>query len=178
VSTAYEFYEAVRDHLIFKESSYQNKPKPPFEATNYMLFYFAADEKDAEGKECAHVMDRSQMWDCTKLPGCSTAYDFVGMPDSLVLMRTLPCACGCCYSGLYDHCTNVDIVGSFADRPMRQIHVDCPERLQEPLSAYTIAVLKAFARDHDVRVGSLAKPLLIEFVRTSLPEFIDPVAPN
>jgi hypothetical protein len=180
VSTAYEFYEAVRQHLIFVEQTYTNKAKPPFEATNYMLFYFAADAEDAEGKHCDYVMDRTQMWDCTKLPGSSTSYDFVGMPRSLVKMRTLPCPCGFCCAGAYDYCTNIDIVNVFVDRPMRQIHVACPERLQEPLNNYTVTVLKAFMREHGKRIpGGAGKPALIALVTAQLPDYIDPAAaPN
>jgi hypothetical protein len=46
VSTAYQFFEAVEDHLVFKGSSYEKKAKPPFEATGepiswlFTMFFF------------------------------------------------------------------------------------------------------------------------------------------
>ena len=66
VSNAYEFYEAVSKHLVLTEKSYASKPKPPFEATNYLLYYFAANEQDAVGKTCHFVLDRTRMWDTTR----------------------------------------------------------------------------------------------------------------
>ena len=52
-----------------------NKAKPPFEATNDLLYYFAADDSDAEGKNCDFVLDRSEMWDNTQVDGCSSSYN-------------------------------------------------------------------------------------------------------
>ena len=46
VSTAYQFFEAVEEHLVFKGDSYGNKAKPPFEATGepesllFAMFFF------------------------------------------------------------------------------------------------------------------------------------------
>jgi hypothetical protein len=72
VSTAYEFFCAVKDHVEHTEQAYMSRAKPPCEATNYMLFYFASDENDAAGKEhVAAVLDRETMWDCTAAVGSS-----------------------------------------------------------------------------------------------------------
>ena len=90
MSNAYEFYKAVQEHVKLIEKSYVNKPKAPFEATNYILYYFAANAQDVEGKTCDAVLDRAQMWDTTQVPGCFSAYDFVGLPGCKLSMRILP----------------------------------------------------------------------------------------
>lgn len=61
VSNAYEFYCGVRDHCTWKEKDWEKKPKPPFEATNYILYYFAANAQDAVGKDCDFVLDRKSV---------------------------------------------------------------------------------------------------------------------
>lgn len=155
VSKAYEFYDTVKEDLKLPDRCYFSKPKPPFEATKYMLYYFAANELDAAGRQCDYVLDRSQMWNSTSIPGCRSAYDFVGITGSRVNMRVLPCACAYCCGGRYAQCSNVDIVGRFVD--YRLSLVECPDYLQLPLEgnrAYTAAVLKVFLRAHNVRVPS------------------------
>lgn len=178
MSTAYEFYVAVKDNLVFKERAYMTQAKAPFEATNYMLYYFASNENNAEGKTCDYVMDRSKMWDCSAVSGCSGAYDFVGISGSSVLMRSLPCPCGSCCSERYDHCTNTAIVSRFEVKHIRQIVVECPDFLQLPLEGnrlYTNSLLKAFMRKYDMRVpGAADKRRLIQLVTEQLGAYLLP----
>ena len=140
------FFQAVKDHLIFKPQAYNmNKAKPPFEATDYLLFYFAADEMDAQDKVCDFVLNRSGMWDCTAVSGSSASYEFMGMPRSEIAMRTLPCPCEFCFAGRYTMCTNRDIVSTYNNTTVSLRVVEAPELMQMPLgSNYTISVLKAF----------------------------------
>ena len=73
VSTAFEFYMALYDHMEFAKqyTSGEDKfEKPLMAATRYMLFYLASSAEDSTGKDPAHVhmiLDRTQMWNCTPL---------------------------------------------------------------------------------------------------------------
>lgn len=176
VSTAYEFYQAVREHCILKEKNWENKPKPPFEATNYILYYFAANAVDAEGKECDYVLDRTTMWDNTEVRGCASAYDFVGMPGSALTLRELPCPCSYCCTGRYEHCTNMCVVGEFRGIAMSAVEYDCPEFLQLPLTGYTIKFMKAFMRKHEVRIPARVtkKNDIIQLMMQTLGDYMLP----
>lgn len=178
VSNAYEFYLGVREHGQLKEKTWQNMPKAPFEATKYMLYYFAANAQDAAGKDhCDFVLDRNEMWDNTNVPGCSFAYEFVGMPGNAICMRRLPCPCALCCAERYDQCTNPRITGAFRNVVMRVVDVDCPEFLQLPLETnkdYTIKVLKAFLRQYEQRLPArlTKRGEIIQFVMQTLRNYL------
>jgi hypothetical protein len=76
VSTAFEFYMALYHHLTFdvKFDTMKAKfEKKQMAATRYLLFYMAASEKEAFGKDSNHVhmiLDRTKMWNCTQLKVC------------------------------------------------------------------------------------------------------------
>ena len=155
--------------------------KAPFEATNYMLYYFAADADDAVGKACDHVLDRTKMWENTLIPGCKTAYDFGSLPESVLSMRNLPCVCSFCCADRYHQCTNTDIVGRFQDIPVSRVaEAECPPTLQEPIEgnrAYTIGVLKAFLRQYEPAVrlpANLRRLALVKMIRDRLPIHVLP----
>ena len=179
VSTAYEFYEAVKEHLLFREKAYMNNSKPVFEATNYILYYFAADAKDADGKTHDYVLDRSKMWENTHVNGCSNAYEFVGLPSGKLNMRELPCPCGFCFAEHHALCSNLEIVPQFKEFTMREVITDAPEYLQLPLEdkkEYSVRVLKAFAKRYNLRVpGSIKKDDLIALILRQLTEYLLPV---
>lgn len=60
VSTAYQFFSAVKTHLHLKSSTYEYRQKPIFEATKYDIYYVAADDCDAAGRDdVAFVVDRT-----------------------------------------------------------------------------------------------------------------------
>ena len=169
----------MRDNLNLSEKSYLTKPKRPCEATNYILYYFAANAQDAEGKTCDYVLDRSEMWNSTQVPGCKAAYDFVGMPRNRLSMRTLPCVCAYCCADRYGQCANVGIVGNFDEHSVSLVEVDCPEFLQLPLEGnrtYSINVLKIFLRRHNVRIPSdvTRRNDVIQLVMQSLGQFLLP----
>ena len=177
VSNAYEFYLGVREHGQLKEQTWETRPKAPFEASNYMLYYFAANAQDAVGKDCDFVLDRTEMWDNSNVPGCSFAYEFVGMPGSAICMRRLPCPCAFCCGERYDQCTNPRITGAFRNIAMRRVDVDCPEFLQLPLEtnkAYTIKVLKSFIRQYEQRLPArlTTRDEIIQFVMQTLRNYL------
>lgn len=179
VSKAYEFYETVKEHLLFQPQMYTNKAKNPFEATNYVLYYFAADENDAEGKECDFVLDRSAMWDNTAVDGSSKCYEFVGLDNIKLKTRHLPCPCeNCCVELRFDMCLNIDIVGAFTEYAMREISIEAPEYLQRPIGVKgnTIKFFQAFLKRHNVRFAkSLSRPKLIDLIESRLGEYLLPV---
>ena len=178
VSTAYEFYEAVRDNLTFERSEYAKRAKPPFEATAYILFYFAASVDDAQGKEHHCVLNRNEMWDCTAVDGSSTAYEFAGKADSIISIRTLPCPCSCCQADDPTQCTNVNIVSTFRDSPIALVDNEAPEYLQLPL-IQTVATLKAFLRRHNVRCNvGRNRAYYVQLVHDMLPAYLLPVIDN
>ena len=184
VSNAYEFYCGVRDHCTWKEKDWEKNPKPPFEATNYILYYFAANAQDAVGKDCDFVLDRTEMWDNTQVPGCSSAYDFVGMPGSTLCMRALPCACAFCCANRYEQCTNRFYVGSFREVALSVVEINCPEFLQLPLETNrlcTINVLKAFMRRHQKAIPARVtrRDDIIRLVMQELRDYLlDPINNN
>jgi hypothetical protein len=51
VSTAFQFFEAVDEHLVFQSQDYSTREKASLEATGYQIHYYAANEKDEAGKE-------------------------------------------------------------------------------------------------------------------------------
>jgi hypothetical protein len=142
VSTAYEFYEAVRDHLKLSVSAYVTKEKPLFEATKYMLFYVASSADDALNKECAFALDRTgEKWDCTGVSGSSGSYEFSGLSNSTIQMRYLPCACVSCQNNNIEECTNQELVGQTSEHHVELKVHNCPEYLTAPVEAnhlYTI----------------------------------------
>lgn len=170
----------MKEHLIFQEKAYLNKAKPPFEATNYILYYFAADNIDAVGKNCNFVLDRSEMWDNTQVSGCSSAYEFVGLPECKLNMRMLPCPCLACGDWNYDQCSNRTIVSAFKEIKVSEVVTNSPEYLQLPLETnklYTARLLKAFLKRHNKRVpGSLKKCDLIRLITLELNEYLIPAA--
>jgi hypothetical protein len=182
VSTAYQFYEAVKKFLKFIAKTYSNdKAKPPFEATGYELFYVASDEQDEQGKtDVAMTLDMSTKWDCTPLPGCSTCYEFIGMQATVdnrnqIGMRTLPCPCEFCLCLSFELCVNKHIVEDMGFFEMSEVEfINSPNELEQPLaSKYTVADLKAFILHHDLKLPKdCRKPALIEFINGQLAQFI------
>jgi hypothetical protein len=174
VSTAYGFYEAVRDHLHLKVQAYMNKEKPVFEATKYLLFYVAADANDAVGKEHCFVLNRSEMWNCTSVPDTSKSYNFRAYPDSRLSVRYLPCPCLHCFNGQVEVCTNVDIVGEEVVHEISLVEHVIPELLFEPLDRnYINAVLEGFITQHNLRLPRRrTKPEYIKLIREQLPDYI------
>lgn len=172
VSTAYQFFEAVEEHLVFEPQKYTSKAKPPFEATGYKLYYYAANEADEAGKErISFTLNRSDMWNCTVLHGSSNAYEFVGLPRNVdnknqIAMRWLPCPCKPCFEGDYNSCKNSNIVGDMEADEMKVIlTAECPDRLDVPLTDYTVLVLKAFIVLHKEKLPKKqTKPELIRYI--------------
>lgn len=176
VSTAYEFYKAVKDHVVLREQSYMHVAKRPFEANNYILYYVAANEIDAEGKEYDILLDRSQMWDNTGTPGSSSSYEFVGLQNIKLHMRALPCPCYNCVCGEYNACANFHIVGRFDEIAIKEIITQGTEYISLPLESHTVRVLKAFVKHHKGRVpGIINKPTLIRLINDTLVEYVLPM---
>lgn len=175
VSTAYEFFTAVKENLHLDEKAYLKRENPPMEATSYLLFYVAANATDAEGKEHSIVLDRlKDMWNCTGLKGSSSAYEFVGLPEGQISMRYLPCPCESCCSGDSDRCTNKDFVGEQTVSEMTLVECDCPELLHAPIGTnHTNAVLEAFIKMHHVKLPrSRRKDELVKTIVEHLSEYI------
>ena len=82
--TAFMFFEVLLKHLkapkIGKDHDNELKfKKPHTAATRYLNLYAAADTTDAQGKDPAKVnmiLNRSLMWDASKVPGCQSCYTF------------------------------------------------------------------------------------------------------
>ena len=82
--TAFMFFEVLLRHLktpkTLKNSSAESKfKKPHTAATRYLNLYAASDIEDAQGKDPALVsmiLNRSLMWDASKVPGCQSCYAF------------------------------------------------------------------------------------------------------
>jgi hypothetical protein len=180
VSTAYQFFEAVEEHLIFVHQDYTNREKPPFEATNYLLYYYAANEADEIGKErISYTLDRKEMWNCTAAKGTMNTYEFVGLPpttggDFEILMRDLPCPCDSCLTGSYAECSNSHIVGAMENCPMKEIPpIDVPALLTAPINTNTIPFLKAFIKQYKDKLPKVqSKTALIKFITDELSEYI------
>ena len=145
---------AVHKHLKFTPPQNLHKnAKGPFEATGYELYYYAANEKDEEGKTLVSTtLDRTQMWDCNTASGTNTSYEFVGLPEAaggvhFTSIRDLPCPCHSCRSINYAGCVLQDICGNVELRTMVfKAPVDCPDMLTSPLTVYDKNVLKAFIK--------------------------------
>lgn len=162
VSTAYEFFNAVNDHLIFTPPlDLHKRAKGAFEATSYELYYYAAHEKDEEGKTLVWAtLDRTQMWDCNLAKGTNSAHEFVGLPQAadgshFITIRDLPCPCSMCRSYNYAGCVLQDVCGDVKLRAMRyKTPVECPDMLTAPLTDYGTKVLRAFIK---LRTGKAPK---------------------
>lgn len=148
MSTAYEFFQAIQENLIFVAGVYEKRAKPTFEATGYQQYYYAADETDEIGKTMVTAtLDRSLMWNCSAVKGTNTCYEFIGLPRCAdekhwMATRKLPCPCCAfvCYN--YNACTQRDIVGPVTEHTMNEIRtVECPNRLTAPLNNYVKSVL-------------------------------------
>ena len=182
VSTAYGFYEAVKNHLILDKKDYEGREKLPFEATSYQLHYIAANESDAFGKDdVTAVLDRTTMWNCNVVNGSSSSYEFIGLPrcdngEFIIKKRFLPCPCLKCLQEKYDECTNLDIVGQMKSHTMREIvEAECPDYLTAPLDGYTARELQAFIKLYNNNVvprECKTKADFIRFIVNSLAAFI------
>ena len=58
----------------------EKRQKPPFAATKHIWIYAASDQEDArqvveEDRENLIILDRSKMWDSTKMSGCQSHYE-------------------------------------------------------------------------------------------------------
>lgn len=165
----------MKTTLSFKPKCYESKPKPPFEATGYELFYYAANVEDENGKTDVMVtLNRSEMWNCSELKGSSACYEFNGLTNSSIGMRMLPCPCAECIRGIYDACSNVRIVGDMKYQEMKHIaEVDVPDTLSMPLTSYTIAILKAFLKHHNIKLPRKQNKVdLISCITSSLGDFV------
>jgi hypothetical protein len=159
VSTAYEFFTAVKKLLVFSQHYATTKDKyfkPLMAATNYVLLYVASDEADALGKvDVDMILDRSTMWDCTVLTGSSSKYEFCGMDHvpaagaHNIGMRFLPCPCKHCYQNDFAACSNQLIVGVMEYSMMKyKASPVCHDTLEEPLEFYKNGVLIAFLKSN------------------------------
>jgi hypothetical protein len=114
--------------------------------------------------------------------GISNAYEVAAVTTGErstthnLAMKTLPCPCQYCYSGdeAYAPCPNVAIVGEVTYDLMEEIVAsECPAVLFEPITNYTIEVLKLFIRSHEKRLkGSQTKPMLVYFIRNELNDHV------
>ena len=109
VSTAFEVYMALYNHLKldkYFETIKEKYKKSPMAATNYELYFVAADHADALGKPLEHVhiiLDRTKMWNASALPGSSYVYEVAGVTHEKqndktgasynICMKFLPCPC-------------------------------------------------------------------------------------
>ena len=145
-----------------------------------LLCYFAASAEDADGKEHHCVLNRNEMWECSVVEGSSTAYDFAGKENSVISMRSLPCPCTSCQTDNPTECSNVHIVSTFHNHRMTLNISVAPEYLQLPLAEnnnYTVAILKAFLRQHGLRVpGGKRRAEYIQIIVDRLPTFLLPAA--
>ena len=82
--TAFMFYEVLLKHLKIphklKDQDIEAKMrKPHTAATRYINLYAASDANDADDKDHEKVnmiLDRTLMWDASKVPGCQSCYSF------------------------------------------------------------------------------------------------------
>lgn len=172
----------MKTTLSFKGKCYDSKPKQPFEATGYELFYYAANEQDETGKTDVMVtLDRSQMWNCSELKGSSACYEFNGMENSFIGMLHL-LECGRCrvrvlhvYAvNMMNARTGTEIVGDMNVLEMKYIAaVDVPDTLTLPLNTYSIATLKAFLKHHSIKLPKKRNKInLIQCITDVLGQFI------
>ena len=176
VSTAYEFFQAVKEHLILEPKAYMNRAKPVFEATDYLLWYYASDDTEAVGKNCDFVLNRKEMWNPTLLKGSSSKHDFIGMASKKIMMRSLPCPCEFCATDRFELCINSSIVSNFTESSMSISLVEAPEYLELPIAMnkkYTRDFLRSFIQSHGMRVGgSMTKAKMIELIHLHLQDFL------
>lgn len=173
---------AVNDHLDFTPpQNLLKNAKGPFQATGYELYYFAANEKDEEGKTLvSETLDRTQMWDCNAAKGTNSAYEFVGLPQAgdgsyFITIRDFPCPCSVCRSMNYAECELQDTCGEIELRAMKYKEpADCPDILTAPLISYGVKVLKAFIklRNDKVPGANVRKEALIKFIIDRYREYI------
>lgn len=180
VSTAYQFFKALIDHLEFvPPRNLEKRAKPTFEATGHQLYYYAADEADEAGKNLVSVtLDRKEMWDCNTVKGSSSVYEFVGLKkcgdDNMMMKRTLPCPCDACFALQFGACSHRDIVGEFEFHEMQHKAYDSPDMLEVPLEQYVVAVLKAFIKSHTGKnPKQTTKPELIRHIVDKYRDYID-----
>jgi hypothetical protein len=180
VSTAYAFFQAVDQHLEFSAQNYERKEKPPFEATGYKLYYYAADQDDETGKrDVAHTLDRKQMWDCTAIKETNRCYEFVGLPPvgdvPQLSLRYLPCPCECCRDENYGQCGNAAIVGEMKTSSITfKQPAECPDRLETPLNQYINDILRAFIKMYENKVPArlTTKAQLVKHILDNHQEFV------
>lgn len=184
VSTAYQFYLAVKKHLVLDESAYnQDKEKPIFAATSYKLYYVAADEADARDKDDVFLtLDRTKMWDCNVVNGSSRCYEFIGQPVGAdgklrITKRFLPCPCSQCRDASYENCLNNDVVTTTTTNVIKVREAEgCPDNLDVPLNQYTNGMLKAFIKLYHVNnkcpVELSTKPLLINYIMVNFSDHV------
>jgi hypothetical protein len=182
VSTAFEFYMALYEHLKL-EKSYETieakYKKSPMAATNYELYFVAADHADAFGKPLEHVhiiLDRSKMWNASTLPGSSNVYEVAGVTHEKqnektgaeynIWMKFLPCPCAqCFFDKNNDLCENINIVGEKQYNCIVKKDIDdIPDELFEPLLQYTAPVLLGFLKKNNIRFPSGSKKNKTEYV--------------
>lgn len=190
VSTAYQFYLAVKQHLELDETSYAQKEKPIFAATSYKLYYVAADAVDAIGKEddVALILDREKMWDCSLVQGSSRCYEFIGQPEGddgklRITKRYLPCPCCHCLAFDHEHCRNPDIVLTTTTSVIKVKEIEeCPDILDVPLEQYKNDLLKSFIKMYHANNKCpselLTKALLINYITRHFSEFVNFAAVN
>jgi hypothetical protein len=153
-----------------------SKAKLPFEATGYLLYYFAAHAADAVGKEqwCAAIVDRTTKWHCTPVNGSHGSYEFGGLTGNSIAMRYLPCPCQSCFNNNPGACTNLTFTDKAVTIAMRLIEIDCPDTLQLPLSKYTILILTSFLRLYEIKLPKdKKKPSLIATITEKLGQYIE-----
>ena len=173
VSTAYEFYQALQQYLVLKEQAYMDREKPTFEASNYLLFYVAAGDEDAVDKECIFALNRMNKWDCTGVTNTNLCYEFMGLQESCIALRHLPCPCQHCATFDYGCCDNKEVVGEMTMQEVYYKEVDCPDVLVEPLTSYANAVLLAFMQANGVKIPThKIKTEYIAALRGKVPHLI------
>ena len=180
VSTAYGFFNSTKDILKLVPKHYEKKAKPSFEATSIMTLYVAASTDDEEGKlDVALTLDRTKMWDSNVVNGSSSCYEFIGMVPQLegktsIAMRYLPCPCEYCVDCRFEFCSNRDIVGTPTFHEMKlKPPVECMEELVEPLTQYTVAILKLFIKNQGSKLPKCQNKLsLINYISQTFSNFV------
>lgn len=180
MSTAYQFFEAAKKVVKLEPKCWLKKPKPPFEATGYQMYYVAADEADEQGKlDIMLTLDRTQKWNCKPLNGLKSCYEFIGIVPTYdgkqqIAMRFLPCPCEHCVVFRFEMCLNRAIVENMTFEVMTAVAaVECEDTLAQPLNQYVVSVLKKFITDNEQRLPrKQTKANLIEHIMANLLEFV------
>lgn len=150
-----------------------NRAKPIFEASNYLHFYVAAGDEDAVGKECIFVLNRKNKWDCTGVTNTNNSYEFIGLQESCIALRYLPCPCQHCSTFDYGCCDNKEIVGEMTMQEVNYKEVDCPDVLIEPLTSYGNDILLGFMQANGVKIPARkVKAEYIAALRAKVPLLI------